>query len=455
MRKSLWTKAAIGIAVVGLVGAACSSSDDTKSSDAGSGDGGVAEFTLFGAPTGVEGEALDGFLDVYNNETGSKVAFTGSDQFEDQLRIRVEGGDPPAVAFTPQPGSICTFKDSLVSLEDMGFDIAEMEANHSKFWMDLGVCDDGQHYGIPWFPNFKSIVFYHKPTFEAQGYAIPETYADMVALSEQAVADGFTPWCMGFESDAATGWPGTDWIEDIYVRQAGGDMYAKWFKHEIPFNEPSVVAAFDKYGEIMFGEGFVLGGADNVGSVNFGDSPGPLFQDPQPGCLMLKQGSFISNFFVDQPDYEEGEEAEIGVFPFPSIDGNVGAMGGGDTLIVFDGSPEIVKVIKDWISPDWQCTLASANGGGVAKYGGHGVEGVERLPGHKDVDPACFDSESGKAFAKSVTDALAANAFVFDASDLMDPAVGQGTFWTGMVDWSQGTSAQDVADQIESSWPAG
>ncbi|PIE34668.1 MAG: ABC transporter substrate-binding protein, partial [Ilumatobacter coccineus] len=311
MRKSLWTKAAIGIAVVGLVGAACSSSsDDTKSSDAGSGDGAAAEFTLFGAPTGVEGEALDGFLNVYNTETGSKVAFTGSDQFEDQLRIRVEGGDPPAVAFTPQPGSICTFKDSLVSLEDMGFDIAEMETNHSKFWMDLGVCDDGQHYGIPWFPNFKSIVFYHKPTFEAQGYAVPETYADMVALSEQAVADGFTPWCMGFESDAATGWPGTDWIEDIYVRQSGGDMYAKWFKHEIPFNDPSVVAAFDKYGEIMFGEGFVLGGANNVGSVNFGDSPGPLFQDPQPGCLMLKQGSFISNFFVDQPDYEEGEEAE-------------------------------------------------------------------------------------------------------------------------------------------------
>lgn len=416
----------------------------------------TAAFTLFGAPTGVEGDALAGFIDVYNETTGAEISYTGSDDFESQLRIRVDGGDPPAAAFTPQPASICAFADegALVSLEDMGFDIAEMEANHSKFWMDLGLCDDGMHYGIPWFPNFKSIIFYHVPTFEAQGYEIPETYEDLVALSEQAVADGFTPWCFGFESGGATGWPGTDWIEDIYVRQSGGDMYGQWFRHEIPFNDPSVVAAFDTFGEIMFGDGFVLGGANNVAGVNFNDSPGPLFNDPEPGCLMLKQGSFIANVFADQPEYEAGEESEIATFPFPSIDGNGGAMGGGDTLIVFDGSEENVAVIKDWITPDWQCTLASASGGGIAPYGGHGVEGVERLPGHKDVDPNCYESDASKAFATSVTEALGTNSFVFDASDLMDPAVGQGSFWTAMVDWTRGDSSQDVTDTVESTWPS-
>lgn len=443
-----------------LIVAACSD-------DGGDGDGGddgttttgdemmAAEFTLFGAPTGVEGEALQGFIDVYNAETGSSIAFTGSDDFESQLRIRVEGGDPPAVAFTPQPASICEFADSgaLVSLEDMGFDIAEMEANHSKFWMDLGLCADGQHYGIPWFPNYKSIVFYHMPTFEAQGYEVPTTYQEMVDLSAQAVADGYTPWCFGFESGGATGWPGTDWIEDIYLRMSGGDAYGEWFRHEIPFNDASVVAAFDKFGEIFFGDGFVLGGPENVSGVNFNDSPGPLFQDPEPGCLMLKQGSFISNVFADQPEYEDGEEAEIGVFPFPSIDGNGGAMGGGDTLIVFDGAEENVQAVMDWISPDWQCTLASATGGGVAPYGGHGVEGVERLPGHKDVNPLCYETDASIAFAEAVTGALASNTFAFDASDLMPPAVGQGSFWTGMVDWTTGTSSQEVADAVESSWP--
>ncbi len=443
MKKTRWIVVFVALL---MVVAACGG-DETSAEG--------VEFTLFGAPTGVEGDALEGFVDAYNAEAGSGIQYTGSDDFESQLRIRVDGGDPPAVAFTPQPASICEFADegALVSLEDMGFDIGEMESNHSKFWMDLGLCDDGNHYGVPWFPNFKSIIFYHEPTFEAEGYDIPTTWDDLVALSAQAVSDGYTPWCFGFESGGATGWPGTDWIEDILVRESGGDTYADWFNHDIPFNDPAVASAFETFGDIMFGDGFVLGGAENVAGVNFNDSPGPLFQDPQPGCLMLKQGSFISNVFKDQPEYEEGEESEIKTFAFPSIDGNVGAMGGGDTIIVFDGSDDVVNVIKDWITPDWMCTLASASGGGVAPYGGHGVAGVERLPGHKDVDLDCYESDSGKAFAGSVTEALGANTFVFDASDLMPAAVGQGSFWEGMVNWSRGTPVSEVVDAVEASWP--
>jgi alpha-glucoside transport system substrate-binding protein len=463
MQRSRGIKVLAAVAAFGLLAAACGSDDDDGGADTttdGADDGGDAQsrdasFTLFGAPTGVEGEALAGFIDVYNETTGTDIEFTGSDDFESQLRIRVDGGDPPAVAFTPQPGTICSFADegALVSLEEMGFDIEQMKEDHSAYWMGLGECDDGQHYGIPWFPNYKSIVFYHEPTFTEMGYEIPETYEDMVALSQQIVDDGMTPWCMGFESGGATGWPGTDWIEDIVVRQSGAEVYEQWYKHEIPFNDPAIVSAFDTFAEIFKADGFVLGGAENVAGVAFSDSPGPLFSDP-PGCLMLKQGSFIANFFVDQPDYQEGDEENIKTFPFPSIDGNAGAMGGGDTLIVFDGSGDVPDVIRDWISPDWQCTLASPNGGGIAPYGGHGVSGVERLPGNKNVDPNCYDTEQSQSFATAVTEALAANAFVFDASDLMDPAVGQGTFWEAMVDWSRGASSQEVTDQVEATWPS-
>jgi alpha-glucoside transport system substrate-binding protein len=414
-----------------------------------------SDFTIFGAPTGIEADAIEGFLAAYNAEKGTDIGFTGSDDFEAQLRIQVEGGNPPDIAFTPQPGTVCNMAEdgALASLEDMGFDIAEMETNHSKYWMDLGLCEDGKHYGVPWFPNFKSIIFYHKPTFESQGYAIPETYDELVALSQQAVDDGLTPWCFGFGSGGATGWPGTDWLEDIMVRMYGADVYVDWYEHGIPFNDPRVVAAFDKFGEIMFGEGFVLGGSENVEGIDFRDGPGPLFNDPTPGCLMMKQGSFISNFFEDQPAYEDGEADEIGAFPFPTIDGNSGAMGGGDTILVFNGTPENAQIVKDWITPEWMCTLASASGGGIAPFGGHGVSGVERLPGHKDTDIGCYESENAIKFAGSVVTALAANTFVFDGGDLMPPAVGQGTLWTGMVDWSKGTPAQEVADTIEASWP--
>jgi alpha-glucoside transport system substrate-binding protein len=451
------------LGALALIVAACGGGDGAATTADGGGTGTTAgggtevgaEFTLFGAPTGVEGEALQGFIDVYNEATGSNITYTGVSEFEQQLRIQVDGGDPPAVAFTPQPASICAFADEghLVSLEDMGFDIAAMESNHSKYWMDLGLCEDGNHYGIPWFPNFKSVVFYHMPTFEEGGYEIPATYEDMVALSAQMVADGQTPWCFGFGSGDATGWPGTDWIEDILVREQGSEVYAQWYNHEIPFNDPAVAQAFDTFGEIFFGEGFVLGGPENVAGIIFEDSPGPLFSDPA-GCAMLKQGSFIANFFTTAADYEEGEESEIGVFAFPTIGGQAGAMGGGDTLIVFDGAPENVAAIQDWISPEWQCTLASASGGGIAPNGGHGVTGVERLPGHKDVDPNCYETDASKTFAEAITTALAENTFVFDASDLMPPEVGQETFWTGMIDWTQGTPTQDVVDAIEASWPS-
>ncbi len=455
MRKMRWM---VLLLTMVLVAAACGGDGDGEGDDGTTAPGeegaAPADFTLFGAPTGVEGDALEGFLDAYNEATGSNVRYTGSDDFETQLRIRVEGNDPPDVAFVPQPASICVFAGDgqLASLEDMGFDIAAMEENHGKFWMDLGLCEDGEHYGIPWFPNFKSIVFYNQTAFADGGYEVPETYEDMVALSAQIVADGGTPWCFGFGAGTATGWAGTDWIEDIVVRQSGADVYAQWFNHDIPFNDPQIAQAFDTFGEILFGEGFVLGGAQNVDAVTVDDSPGPLFQDP-PGCMMLKQGSFVSNFFPDMPDYEEGEEAEIAVFPFPTIEGNTGAMGGGDTLIVFDAAPANVQAVKDWTTPEWLCTLASASGGGIAEHGGHGVAGVERLPGHKDVDPNCYESDNAKAFAATITEALDANTFVFDASDLMPPEVGQRAFWDEIVNWSKGQDTQTTVDNIEAAWP--
>lgn len=447
-----------------MVLAACGDGDGGADTTADGGDGTApagdaeevgASFDLFGAPTGTEGEALQGFIDLYNETTGSSITFRGSTDMENELRIAVEGGNPPDVAAPPQPGSICEFagEGELVSLEEMGFDIAQMEADHSEYWMNLGLCEDGNHYAIPWFPNFKSAVFYHVPTFEENGYEVPETYDDLVALSEQMVSDGLTPWCFGYGAGGATGWAGTDWIEDIFVRMHGVEAYTDWYSHEIPFNDPMVVAAFDKYSEILHGDQFVLGGAENVPSIVVEESPGPMFSEP-PGCVMLKQGSFAANFFPDTPDFEEGEDAEIGVFPFPTIDGNSGAMGGGDTIIVFESSPETIQAIMDWISPDWQCALASETGGGVSPYGGHGVPGIERLPGNAQTDPACLESESGQIFAEEITTALGEGTFVFDASDLMPPQVGQETFWQAMVDQAGGASSQDVTDTVEASWPS-
>jgi alpha-glucoside transport system substrate-binding protein len=402
------------------------------------------EVSVFAAPTGDEGAAIQATFDIYGENTGSIVTYEGSDDFEAQLRIRVDGGNPPDMAITPQPGSICVFADAgeLVSLEDMGFDIAALEAAHGSYFMNLGVCADGKHYSIPTNANSKSLVWYNKPAFDAAGYTIPETWDEMVALSQQMVDDGQTPWCIGLGSDAATGWPGTDWIEDIMVRTAGADVYNQWSFHEIPFNDPAVKNAFDTYAEIMFGEGFVLGGADGVSAIDFRDAPDPMFNDP-PSCLLHRQASFIANFF---PEPLPREDAAF--FNFPAIDTSLpsAAMGGGELAMVFNNRPEVKAALVSYASPEWQCIQASP--------AGHGVPGIERISANANTPNDCYESDTVKLQAEAVAAALGANGFVFDASDLMPPAVGQGTFWTGMIDWTRGTPTEEVLDSIEATWPS-
>ncbi len=399
------------------------------------------EVSVWGAPTGDEGASIQATFDVYGEAEGATVVWLGSDSFEQDLRIAVDGGAPPDIAITPQPGSICEFADAgqLVSLEDLGFDIAALESAHGAYFIGLGECADGNHYAIPTNANYKSIVWYNKPAFEAGGYEVPETWDDLVALSAQIRDDGITPWCIGLGSDAATGWPGTDWIEDIMVRTAGADVYNQWVNHDIAFNDPAVVNAFDRLAEIWQGEDFVLGGLEGVSAIDFRDAPDPMFNEP-PSCMLHRQASFIANFFPE--GVESGTDADF--FNFPAIDSD-GAMGGGELAIVFNNRPEVAALLEAYAGPDMQCVQAAPKG--------HGVAGIERISANANTALDCYESDTVRKQAEAVSAALATNGFVFDASDLMPSAVGQGTFWTGMVDWTRGTSTADVLDTIEASWP--
>lgn len=453
MKRMRWLIALL--AVLAMIVAACGGDDEgtdtteatgtTAAPDAGDSytdvDVSGTEVSVWGAPTGDEGASIQATFDIYGEAEDASVVWVGSDSFEQDLRIAVDGGSPPDIAITPQPGSICVFADAgeLVSLEDMGFDIAALEAAHGAYFIALGECADGNHYAIPTNYNYKSIVWYNKPLFEAGGYEIPETWDDLVTLSQQVLDDGTTPWCVGLGSEAATGWPGTDWIEDIMVRTAGADVYNQWTKHEIPFNDPAVVNAFDVMAEIIFADGFVLGGPEQTAAIDFRDAPDPMFNDP-PSCMFHRQASFIANFFPE--GVEPGVDADF--FDFPDIDGP-GAMGGGELAMVFNNRPEVVALIEAYAGPDLQCVQAAPKG--------HGVAGIERISSNANMDLDCYESDTVRKQGAAVAAAVKANGFVFDGSDLMPPEVGQGSFWTGMVDWTRGTPTQEVVDDIEASWP--
>lgn len=457
MKRTRWFIALL--AVLALVVAACGDgggegddgdTDTTATDDGGDGqdftdeDVSGTEVTVWGAPTGDEGASMQATMDIYGEAEDATVTYVGSDGFEEELRIAVDGGAPPDIAITPQPGSICEFADAgeLVSLEDLGFDIAALEEAHGAYFIGLGECEDGQHYAVPSNANYKSIIWYNKPAFESGGYEIPTTWDDLVALSQQLVDDGITPWCIGLGSEAATGWPGTDWLEDIMIRTAGADVYNQWTNHEIPFNDPAVVNAFDILAEVYMGEEFVLGGIDGVAAIDFRDAPDPMFNEP-PSCMLHRQASFIANFFPE--GVEAGTDADF--FDFPVIDEAVGnaAMGGGELMMAFDDRPEVAAFLEAYIGVDLQCVQASP--------AGHGVAGIERISANAGTPADCYESDTVRKQAEAVAAALGANAFVFDGSDLMPSGVGQGTFWEGMINWTRGTSTQEVVDTIENSWP--
>jgi alpha-glucoside transport system substrate-binding protein len=420
-----------------MVAAACSTDDGD-----GDGDGGASEDTgrvnVLSALSAEEGAALQAVLDEAITDAEYEFEIEASDQFEEQLQIRAEGGTLDIILL-PQPGAVQAQAASgnAVSLEDLGFDMEEITGTFGEYFLSLGEFE-GEHYGIPTNVNLKSMVWYAKDDFDEAGYAVPATFDELLALSDQIVADGGTPWCVGFESGTATGWPATDWMEDIMLATAGQDVYTQWVSHEIPFNDPAVVNAGEVFGQVMFGDGYVLGGADQTPAIPFGDAPLPMFEDPA-NCLMHRQASFINAFFP------EGTEAGVDYdwFPFPSID-QQGTLFAGELAVAFDNRPEIVDFLTRFMSEEVQC----AQGGDA---------GLGRISPNVNVGSDCYANEILADASTVLTDALGGGAAAgFDASDQMPPEVGSGSFWTGMVEYMQSgpDSLQGVLDEIEASWPA-
>lgn len=423
MRKMKWL---VPFAAFALLVAACGDDDE----------GTAKEVSVFGAFSSIEADAVNTVIDEMIEPEADYTAFyEGSESFEEQIKIRVEGGNPPDIAMYPQPGSVVEMAESgdAIALEDLGFSYDELEATFGAYLLSLGEYE-GKHYGIPTNVNSKSLVWYNKPVFDAEGYTAPATWDEWIALMDQMVADGYeTPLCIGTGSEAATGWPATDWMEDIMLRTAGADVYDQWVAHEIPFNDATVLRAMDLFDDVW---AYGLGGAAAFPDIDFRDAPDPMVADP-PGCLLHRQASFIVNFFPEGTVVGE----DIDLFAFPDIDPGVkGSLIAGELAAVFADRPEVRDFIERMISTEVQCAMGQQ-------------EGVQRISPNINTTGACYGDPIVATIAQSILDALKAGGARFDASDLMPSAVGSGSFWTGMNEWMRGKDAATVADEIEASWP--
>jgi alpha-glucoside transport system substrate-binding protein len=395
--------------------------------------------TIFGPWRGEDQVLVESMLAYFTAASGVTVNYSSSEGYEQQLMIDAQAGSPPDIGILPQPGLIGDMAKQGLILP-LGQETSDwLGANYGagSSWAALGTYAgaDGatQLFAFPYKADVKSLVWFSPDNFADAGYAVPATMEELMALTDQIVADGGTPWCIGLGSGGATGWPATDWVEDMMLRTQSPEIYDQWVTNALPFNSPEVVGAIEAFGTFAKNDAYVQGGAAAVASTDFRDSPKGLFSSP-PGCYMHRQASFIPSFFPEGT--ELGTDADFFYFPaYAEKDLGQPVLGAGTLAFVMKES-EGARAFIEWLKTPIAHEVWMAQTGFVTPHTGVNT-----------------DLYGSAALKKQGEILAAATTFRFDGSDLMPGAVGAGTFWTGMVDFVSGKSAQEVADAIQASWP--
>ncbi|WP_137132499.1 ABC transporter substrate-binding protein [Rhizobium sp. FY34] len=395
--------------------------------------------SVFGPWRGDDEILFKSVLAYFNAATGANAQYSSSENYEQQIVIDTQAGSPPNIAILPQPGLLkdLAAKGLLVPLkEDTG---AWVKANYGagQSWVDLGTYKgkDGKDafFAFPYKADLKSLVWYVPENFEEAGYKVPKTMEDLFKLSDQIVKDGGTPWCIGLGSGGATGWPATDWVEDLMLRMNTGETYDQWVSNALKFNDPKVVAVLEEFGKFAKNEKYVSGGVAAVASTDFRDSPKGMFGIP-PKCYLHHQASFIPTFFPEGTKL--GTDADFFYMPTYASKPELGTpVLGAGTLVAITKESPAAKAFIDFLKTPIAHEVWMAQSGFLTPY--------------KGVNIATYGNDALKKQGEILT---TATTFRFDASDLMPGKIGAGAFWTGMVDFVGGKSGQQVGTEIQKAW---
>lgn len=441
-----------------LVLAGCAAEDTSSSnggSTGGSNGGSTTDCSFYADYLGNEGTEVEIYTTIIDPEaslfiesfaefeecTGITINWNGSQDFETQIQVRVEGGTAPDLAIFPQPGLLADMvaTGQVVPAPQKVAD--SVAANYTADWKNYGTVD-GVFYAAPLGANVKSFVWYSPKTFAENGWDIPSTWAELLALSDKIAAESdVQPWCVGIESGVATGWAATDWMEDLMLRFQSAETYDRWVSNDLPFNSPEVLEVLNEAEKILRNPAYV-GNVQAIATTSFATAGGGLVDG---SCAMHRQASFIGGIL--QADFgaqivtpeDTDVDGGITVFYFPGVSADSRpALGGGEFVGAFSDAPQ-VQAVQHYLTTAYWNNKKAADGG--SWFSAH--LGLEEASVADPVNKVAVDILQN------------ASTFRFDGSDLMPGAVGAGSFWTEMTAWfAEGKSNQAVLDAIQASWPA-
>ena len=424
----LWILLAL-IAVAALAFAACGDDDEdgdgvTPADGETPAPSALGDVDVLGIWGGDELDSFQAMIAPWEAETGGDVDFIGTRDITPQLTLNVEGGTPPDVALPAEVGLFLQFASDgdLIPLSECAGLEDAVTANYPQGFLDLATVD-GTLYGFFMKADTKGTVWYNPSFFDANGYTpltAESSFADLIALSDQILAGGLPPWSNGQFANGGTGFPGTDTIQQILLNEAGGAVYDGVIDGSVPFTDPAVKDAWEKFGQLALTDGYVVqGGAEGINATGFTDATYPPFESP-PTAALYHLGGFASGFITDQfADAVAGDDYNF--FPFPG-----GAVTGGATLVYAFNSDETTCSFMSHLASAEAQQIWVDRGGFTSV---NTQVGLDAYP-----DPVA------RAQAEQLTQA---ELFRFDLDDAIGGAL-QGAFFTGITDYLADPSSLDA-----------
>ncbi|MFE9568662.1 ABC transporter substrate-binding protein [Streptomyces sp. NPDC006692] len=397
---------AVSIGALALAAAGCGSGDGKKAAPTSSASGSAStagvqlpklngeKIEVAAVWTGPEQDNFVKVLKEFEARTGATVTFVpAQDPIVNFLGTKIAGGSPPDVAMLPQVGAIQQAVEKKWAKPVGGEAKAQLDANYSKVWKDLGSVG-GTQYGVYFKAANKSLVWYNTKVFQNAGATVPTTWKNFLATADTISASGVTPVSVG----GADGWTLTDWFENVYLSQAGPEKYDQLAKHAIKWTDPSVKDALTTLAQLFGKPNLIAGGTNGALQTEFPASVTQTFTGgDQPKAGMVFEGDFAA-VNIAQTSAKIGTDAKS--FPFPAVGGKAPVVTGGDAAVALKDTKG-AQALLTWLASTDAARIWAKAGGFVSP--------------NKALDFGAYPNDVQRDIAKSLI--AAGDNVRFDMSD--------------------------------------
>ena len=400
-------------------GASASAMASSSGGGGGSTDISGQTVTVIGTWTDTEQTNFLAMIKPWEDQTGATVKYQGTRSINDILAAGIPTGVLPDLAGLPGPGQMNEYvKAGALKPLDNVLDVSTYTSETSPGLVSLGQVD-GKTYGVFIKASVKGLIWYN-PSLHDYSSAAPATWSDLLSQGAANQGNAKALWCLGIGSGDASGWPATDWIEQILLHQAGPDVYNQWWQGKVSWNDPAIKSAFDTYMNDVVAKSY--GGGTNAVATQFDVAGDPLFTSP-PGCELFQQASFITGLGAFK---DKTAGTDYNSFPFPGFGNQYDSAveGAGDLFGMFHDTPAAKSLMAYLVTAPAQDIWVKAGGA---------------LSANKNAND--YPDPISKVMGSMIANA---KQFVFDASDQM-PTDMNAAFWSNMVSLTAGKETVDDA----------